>query len=349
MRFLAVFLGMFLLSGSLFTSCTPDAKPAPKPKDIPLAKVLILCEGNFLWENAQLDVWLPDSQILISNAYESQNNKPLGDVLQSGLYSNGRLWLAVNNSGKILELDPKSLVEINKNITPNFPRYLSYSPSMQSLFVTDLKKNHVRELDASDMTLKQTYPVLPTKNGEFSGWTEQIVDWNQKIVAANIDGNILIIDPISKNQSLLPIDSGASYLAVDKFNQLWVACRMGNESSLIQVKQDLSFAVHRINRPIQRISLGGSKDTLWFLSQNEVHYAVLSESFAKIQTQKAFSVSGAKNLYAFGIHPQTGEFYLGDARDYVSAGKIFIYNSGFQLKLTFESGVIPTDFVFVGI
>ena len=349
MRFLAVFLGMFLLTGSLFTSCTPDAKPAPTPKDIPLAKVLILCEGNFLWENAQLDVWLPDSQILISNVYETQNNKPLGDVLQSGLFSNGRLWLAVNNSGRVLELDPKSLVETNKNITPNFPRYLCYLPSINSLFVTDLKKNQVRELDATHLSLKHAYPVLPNKVGEFSGWTEHLAEWNQKVVAANLDGNILIIDPVNKNQSLLPIDSGASYLAVDKFNQLWVACRNGNQSSLVQVKKDLSFTVHRMNMPIQRISLGDSKDTLWFLSQNEVHHAVLSESSAKIQTQKAFSVSGAQNLYAFGIHPQTGEFYLGDARDYVSAGKVFIYNSSFQLKHTFETGVIPTDFVFVGI
>jgi len=349
MRFLAVFLGMFLLTGSLLTSCTPDAKPAPKPKDIPLAKVLILCEGNFLWENAQLDVWLPDSQILISNAYETQNNKPLGDVLQSGLYSNGKLWLAINNSGKILELDPKSLVETNKNITPNFPRYLSYLPSINSLFVTDLKKNQVRELDAINLSLKHAYPVLPNKVGEFSGWTEQIVHWNQQIAAANVDGNLLIIDPVAKTQKLLKMDTGASYLAVDKFNQLWVACRNGNESSLIQVKQDLSFTVHRVNKPIQRISLGAGKDTLWFLSQNEVHYSVLTESTSTVQSQKAFSVSNAQNLYAFGIHPQTGEFYLGDARDYVSAGKIFIYNSSFQLKHSFETGVIPTDFVFVGI
>jgi hypothetical protein len=239
MRFLAFFLGIFLALGSLVTSCTPEDKPAPSPKNIPLAKVLILCEGNFLWENAQLDVWLPDSQMLISNAYEKQNNKPLGDILQSGLYSNGRLWLSVNNSGKILELDPKTLIETQKNITPNFPRYLSYLPSINSLFATDLKKNQVRELDATNLSTKHTYSVLPQKTGEFSGWTEHILVWNEKIVAANLDGNLLIIDPISKNQNLLKIDSGASYLSIDRYNQLWVACISGKESSLIQIKQDL--------------------------------------------------------------------------------------------------------------
>jgi hypothetical protein len=349
MRFLAFFLGIFLALGSLVTSCTPEDKPAPSPKNIPLAKVLILCEGNFLWENAQLDVWLPDSQMLISNAYEKQNNKPLGDILQSGLYSNGRLWLSVNNSGKILELDPKTLIETQKNITPNFPRYLSYLPSINSLFATDLKKNQVRELDATNLSTKHTYSVLPQKTGEFSGWTEHILVWNEKIVAANLDGNLLIIDPISKNQNLLKIDSGASYLSIDRYNQLWVACNRGKESSLIQVKQDLTFAVHRINKPIQRISLGDSKDTLWFLSQNEVCFAVLSESVAPLQSQKAFSIPNAQNLYAFAVHPQTGDFYLGDARDYVSAGKVFIFNSDFKLTRTFETGVIPTDFVFVGL
>jgi hypothetical protein len=85
------------------------------------------------------------------------------------------------------------------------------------------------------------------------------------------------------------------------------------------------------------------------LSQNEVCFAVLSESTTPLQSQKAFSIPNAQNLYAFAVHPQTGDFYLGDARDYVSAGKVFIFNSDFKLTRTFETGVIPTDFVFVGL
>ncbi len=315
MRFLAFFLGIFLALGSLVTSCTPEDKPAPSPKNIPLAKVLILCEGNFLWENAQLDVWLPDSQILISNAYELQNNKPLGDVLQSGLYANGRLWLSVNNSGKILELDPKTLIETKKNISPNYPRYMAYSLAFQSLFVTDLKKNRVRELDAQSLILKHEYPVLPQKMGEFSGWTEHILEWNQKIVAANLDGNILIMDPVLKSQKLIKVDSGAQYLAVDKQNQLWVVSSKANESSITLVDADEPPKVYRLNMPIQRISLGVNKDTLWVLNQNRVHFIDLKNTSSGVILNQAFTIKDAQNIYSMGVHPQTGEFYIGDARD----------------------------------
>ncbi len=349
MRFLAFFLGIFLALGSLVTSCTPEDKPAPSPKNIPLAKVLILCEGNFLWENAQLDVWLPDSQILISNAYELQNNKPLGDVLQSGLYANGRLWLSVNNSGKILELDPKTLIETKKNISPNYPRYMAYSLVFQSLFVTDLKKNRVRELDAQSLILKHEYPVLPQKMGEFSGWTEHILEWNQKIIAANLDGNILIMDPVLKSQKLIKVDSGAQYLAVDKQNQLWVVSSKANESSVTLVDADETPKVYRLNMPIQRISLGVNKDTMWVLNQNRVHFIDLKNTSSGVILNQAFTIKDAQNIYSMGVHPQTGEFYLGDARDYVSAGKVFIYSADFKYIKTLETGVIPTDFVFVGL
>ena len=348
MRFLAFFLGIFLALGSMFTSCTPEVKPGPLPKNIPLAKVLILCEGNFLWENAQLDVWLPDSQILISNAYEKQNNKPLGDVLQSGLFADGKLWLSINNSGKILELDPKSLVEINKNISQNYPRYLAYSAGQQSIFITDLKKNLVRELDAQNLNPKNEYPVLPQKTGEFSGWTEQIVEWNQKIVAANVDGNLLIIDPVLKNKKLLAVDSGAQFLTVDKQNQLWVISNKGNESVITQVSSDESTNVYRFIKSIQRISLGVNKDTLWLLTGNDVHFIDLTNTGSKFKMNLAFNVNQSQNSYALGVHPQTGDFYIGDARDYVSAGKVYIYNSEFKLTKTIETGVIPTNFVFVG-
>jgi len=79
-------------------------------------RVAVLCEGNFMWGNAKLDIVTTDTTgtRIWNNAYESVNNKPIGDVLQSGLVAGDNLFLSVNNSGKVLGLDPKSLKQTNR-------------------------------------------------------------------------------------------------------------------------------------------------------------------------------------------------------------------------------------------
>jgi hypothetical protein len=50
--------------------------------------------------------------------------------------------------------------------------------------------------------------------------------------------------------------------------------------------------------------------------------------------------------YALGVDPVTGEIYFGDALDYASPGKVYIYNSDGTFKTSIASGISPTQFIF---
>jgi len=108
-----------------FTSCITE------PKQIPVVPIVnttnrvgILCEGNYMWGNARFDVYSVDSNKLYANVFESENKKPIGDVLQSGYFDGKSIWLTVNNSGKILKLNPSSYKQVNSRGSLRSPRYL---------------------------------------------------------------------------------------------------------------------------------------------------------------------------------------------------------------------------------
>lgn len=79
-----------------------------------------------MWANARLDLMQTDSgkTQMVSSVYEKANNKPVGDVLQSGLVAGNNLFLSINNSGKVLGLDLKSFKQKKMNAKLKSPRCL---------------------------------------------------------------------------------------------------------------------------------------------------------------------------------------------------------------------------------
>ena len=57
-----------------------DGKPYNKEAG---SKLIIGCEGNFGFGNASLSLYNLETKAITNNLFNSQNNLPLGDVLQS--------------------------------------------------------------------------------------------------------------------------------------------------------------------------------------------------------------------------------------------------------------------------
>ncbi|MFM1792198.1 MAG: hypothetical protein RLZZ252_552, partial [Bacteroidota bacterium] len=116
---------VFALLGLLALSA---CEPQPPIDNTPVAnsahKVLVLCEGNFMWGNARLDAIDMDTLQLQTDVYKKINDKPLGDVLQSALYWNNSVYLVVNNSGKVVKLISHTLKQTAVNANLGSPRYL---------------------------------------------------------------------------------------------------------------------------------------------------------------------------------------------------------------------------------
>lgn len=339
--FVRIVVGLTLIGT---TACIKDpAAQNSTPISSNTARVAVLCEGNFMWNNAQLDIYNPDSNALWSNAFEAVNNRPIGDVLQSGIVYGNTLWLVVNNSGKLVSLDIhtlklKSQINISKS-----PRYAF--PFKGSLYVTDLESNAITILDTLNLS-KRILPVLPNPSGVRSGWTEQITQFNNQIVAAVYDGFLWIYNPQTDSTRLIKTEKGTQFLSVDARKQLWVGAQDNDISILtcfdenFQVKERIQFPQ---GENITRMCGSITGDSLWLLVGGALECRNLRSPRVAIKKVVPYTTG-----YGLGVNPYNGDVYVSDAYDYIRKGRVVGLNAGGDsIKYSFFSGIIPASFVFL--
>lgn len=309
------------------------------------SRVAVLCEGNFMWNNAQLDIYNPDSNALWSKAFEEVNKRPIGDVLQSGLVYGNTLWLVVNNSGILIGVDPSTLKVKHQQEVGKSPRYAtSY---MGKLYISDLENNAVTVLDTLSLETEKL-SVLPQPSGSFSGWTENITLFNGRIVSAVYDGYVWVYDPDLSETQLIPTPRGTQYLAVDAQNRLWVGASDGDSSSLTCLNSDFKVT-ERVAFPpknnLNRMCLSQTRDSMWLLLSGNLQCCDLRDPSKSVFVSVVPYTTG----YGLSVHPKSGDIYISDAYDYISRGRVVVMNaSADSIKHSFFTGIIPSNFVFLG-
>lgn len=331
-----------LLPGLLLLQSCEDQVVGP-PLVAPLGdeRVAVLCEGNFMWGNAKLDVISTDTggTWIWNNAFESVNNKPIGDVLQSGLVAGNNLFLAVNNSGKVLALDPVSLKQTKANTSLKSPRHLlMVGPE---LWVTDLYAKKISVLDTA--TLKTVKEI------SVDGWTETMVRWGDHVAVAEYSGGVLLVNPTTHLvERTLKVDSGALHLKVDAAMQLWVGCFVNGKASLTAFaigQIDIMEVAHwSMTGDLGSIQLSRNGATL-FVSHNNKLYSFRSDA-QSADNMLVFIDPKLTQLYGYYYDAGANVFYFADAKDYVSNGVVLRYPLDDPSKKSLHNtGVNPSYFV----
>lgn len=332
---------LFLPSLLLLQSCEDQVIGPPLVAPLGDERVAVLCEGNFMWGNAKLDVISTDtgSTWIWNNAFESVNSKPIGDVLQSGLVAGNNLFLSVNNSGKVLALDPVTLKQTKSNTTLKSPRNLLMVGS--ELWVSDLYANKISVLDTSNLKTVKEIAV--------GGWTETMVRWGEYVAVAAYKGEVLLVNPSTRViERTLKVDSGALHLVVDAAQQLWVGCSVNGTASLTAFalgQIDFMEVAHwSMKGDLGSIQLSRNGGTL-FVSRNNKLYSFRAD--AQSEANMSMLVDpGLTQLYGYYYDLGANVFYFADAKDYVSNGVVLRYPMDNPSKKSLHNtGVNPSFFV----
>jgi len=135
----------------LFIGCNKD-EIGPQIAESPLPeeaqderRVWVLNEGLFNFGNASISICDAAGQVLENNAYSSRNGEPLGDILQSAAVEEDKVYLVLNNSGKVVVVD-KMLNKLSEITGFESPRYwLDISP--ETALVSDLYSDQIAIVD----------------------------------------------------------------------------------------------------------------------------------------------------------------------------------------------------------
>ncbi len=330
-----------------FFSCRKDKPPEKSNPEISFNNnggVYIACEGNFQFGNAKISYYDVEKDSATEDIFQPANNFPLGDVCQSMYFFNERIYIVVNNSGKIVVVNKKDFKLIATITGFISPRYF-LPVSNNKAYITDYNSNTISIVDLSSNTIVGNVPC--------EGWTEELILSYGKVFITNYSKDKIYV--INSSDDLLEdsiqVGSAPNSIKEDKNGKLWVLCGGSQTSSIyaglhrinpITKQVEKSFQFPNLSDSPWRLDINGTNDTLYFLNSGVFRMEINSTALPN----SSFILQGTKKFYGIGIEPSTGIIYVADAIDYVQRGKVYRYKSDGNLLNTFPVGIIPGDFYF---
>jgi YVTN family beta-propeller protein len=312
--------------------------------------VFIVNEGNFMYGNASLSFYNPDSNKIENNIFSIINPIPLGDVALSMTINDDLGYIVINNSGKINTIDINTGEYKGKITGLVSPRYIHFINS-EKAYVTDLYSGIISIVNP------QTFEITGEINTGQHLSTEQMVQFENKVYTTcwSFDSTLIVIDSeTDKIINEIPVGRQPNGIVLDKNNKLWVLCDggWGQTTSNIQhsllVKIDAASGNRELSLKFKKdaipydLSINGTRDTIYFINEDVWKMPVSSEQMP----DTPFFPSKGTIYYGLGIHPTSSDVYISDAIDYMQQGVVYRLSPQGLPTDSIKAGIIPGAFCF---
>ena len=379
-------LAYYILTLLLLSACRQDVMIVPMEKSDPGGKtqqgdivgMYLLNEGNMGSNKSSLDYLdLSDSTAhYYRNIYSQRNPSTvmsLGDVGNDCQIYGSRLWLVINCSNKVEVARADSAIRIGKVNIPNC-RYVTFNDRYAYV------SSYVGTVYASSNSpLGSVYKVdtltLQKVDSCSVGYQpeEMAIIGNQLYVANSggyqgmtgqgYESTVSVIDMATMQEtSKIEVAPNLHHLKADKYNQLWVTARgdyMSEASSIWWLAPDENGQMKvggHIDQAVSDLCIVG--DSLYFYGSqwsevsmsNTITYGIINVKTHQVVSTSLSSapeISKIRMPYGIIVNPVHRDFYLMDAKNYVSSGELlhFLPDGTFDWKVS--TGDIPAHAAFL--
>lgn len=326
-----------LIAASLF-SCKPAT--TDEPSVFENAKFL-LNEGAFTGGTATISAFTPDT--VIEQAFISQNAMPLGNIGQHIIKDDSLLFVAVNNGNLVRGISANTLKSKWQSAVSS-PRYMAMADG--NLLVTNWGGNMLQILDA------QTGSILDSI--DIYGVSEAIhVDYPIAYVALNggfgLDNRVAVVDLNTKAVDTLVVGDKPNSFAVAN-NELYVLCEgyqdwSGSGSTAGSLwKITFTSATEVLTAPTggdHGAALRSDGSLLYFL--NATYNGALVSVNPNAATTWPTNTLSAGVGYNLDLIDDT--IYLHNAKDFASAGVVYMLDKQGTILDSLAAGVIPRQII----
>ncbi|MDE6427724.1 MAG: YncE family protein [Muribaculaceae bacterium] len=364
------------------TSCREDELVVPTEYEIigderPASRIrglYLVNEGNMGSNKCTLDFYDYMTGLYSRNLYSERNPnviKELGDVGNDiGIYGS-KLYVVVNCSHKVEVLDARSGLRLGQIDIPNcryvrFHRGHAYVSSYVGPVLIDpsAPKGAVFEVDTASLAV--------TRKVSVGYQPEEMEIVNDYMYVANsggyrvpdYDNTVSVIQMIDfKQVQQIPVGINLHRLKKDRYNKLWVSSR-GNyqdvPSRLFVMERKPGYnqmvVTDTLNIACSNMALKGDSlffyATEWnnFTASNTISYGiidvrtkeVISNNFITDGTEKEITIP-----YGIAVHPESGDIFVTDAKNYVSSGTLYCFTPDGKKKWSVRTGDIPAHITFL--
>jgi DNA-binding beta-propeller fold protein YncE len=347
----------------------------------------LLNEGNMGSNKSTLDyldLSASDSTVhYLRNIYSERNPSAvmsLGDVGNDCQIYGSRLWLVINCSNKVEVARAEDAVRIGKVDIPNC-RYVAFKDGYAyvSSYVGSVYGDRSQESGVSRSPLGSIYKVdtltlQKTDSCAVGYQPEEVAIIGDQLFVANSGGyqgmtgqgyesTVSVVDLKTMQETdRIEVAPNLHRLRADRYGQLWVTAR-GNymdESSTIywlvkDAKGRMTVGGH-LNQSVSDLCIVG--DSLYFYGsqwsevtmKNTVTYGIINvrtHEIVSTSLSDAPEISKIRMPYGIIVNPIHRDFYLMDAKNYVSSGELlhFLPDGTFDWKV--KTGDIPAHAAFL--
>ena len=359
----------------IIPSQNQDTGVAPTRGDI--VGMYVLNEGNMGSNKASIDFLdLDENKPTVHyhrNIYSERNPnvvKELGDVGNDIKIYGSKLWIVVNVSNKVEVATVDSCKRITQINIPNC-RYLAFKDGFAyvSSYVGPVKLDQdvplgmVYKVDTVDFKKKDSVVVGYQPEGLCIVDNKLYVANSGGYRAPNYDNTLSEIDLTTfKEIRKIKVGLNLHHCQVDHYGQIWVTSR-GNYNDVPSRiywlykghNQDYEV-IDSIDTPVSGLSIVG--DSLYYYGSawnnatatNTISYGLINVRTHQTIETNLFSAPQIKDItmpYGIMVNPTERDFYLMDAKNYVSSGSLLHFKPDGTFDWSVQTGDIPGHATFV--
>ena len=336
----------------------------------PIKGFFLLNEGNMGSNKSTLDYFDYETGVYTKNIYADRNPgvvKELGDVGNDIQIYGNKLYAIINCSHFVEVMDVNTVKHIKAVSIPNC-RYITFkdkyayvsSYAGPVLIDPNARLGYVARMDTTNLEVIDTCVV---------GYQpEEMVISNNKLYVANsggyrvpnYDNTVSVID-LNTFKEIKKIEVGINLhrMELDNYGKIWVSSRgdyynVSSKTYVIDPETDMITDEFKL-LPNSNMTLCGdslyvySTEWSYLTNSNTISYAIVNVKTRRVVTRN-FIKDGTDDIikipYGLAVNPENKEFFVTDAKDYVTPGTLHCFNNDGTKKWSVTTGDIPAHIVF---
>ena len=373
--YMAILLGIVGCRTDDYIVYMEDEDTGAKTEATEVLGMYVLNEGNMGSNKCTLDFLdlSGETAHYLRNIYAERNPnevKELGDVGNDAQIYGSKLWLVINCSNKVEVLGAKDAVKQGKIDVPNC-RSVAFHQGYAYV------SSYVGPVNVSqDAPLGQVYKIdtltLRTVAQVTVGYQpEELAVIGDKLYVANSGGYMVpdydhTVSVIDLNtfteERKIDVAPNLHRCRADRYGQLWVSSRgdyYGEPSHLCWLQKDASGQLQRMGRidvVVSDMCIVG--DSLYYMGmqfnyetmKNERMLGIINVATHEVVNRQLTTAKEAEAIiqpYGIIVNPNGRDFYLMDAKNYVSSGDLLHFHQDGTFDYKVRTGDIPAHAVFL--
>ncbi len=377
------FFFYFLPLLTVTTGCREDELVVPTEYDVipespaPDSRIrgfYLVNEGNMGSNKCSLDYFDYVTGLYARNIYAERNPdvvKELGDVGNDiGIYGS-KLYVVVNCSHKVEVLNARTGIRIGQVDIPNcryvrFHRGKAYVSSYVGPVLIDANapRGAVYQIDTLSLAVTDRVTV------GYQPEEMEIIDDYMYVAnsggyrAPNYDNTVSVIQMVDfKQVQKIPVGINLHRLRKDRYNRLWITSRGDYKSRpsrlyVMDKKPGYNQMVVTDTLPVACSNMAFFGDSLYyyatewndFAAASTISYGIIDLRTKKVVSDNFITDGTEREItipYGIAVHPETGDIFVTDAKNYVSSGTLYCFDRRGRKKWSVRTGDIPAHITFL--